>query len=352
MGARPGIAVVGCGTIATYQHLPHLARLRSARLVAAADPDPAARARVARRFGIPALADAAELVARPEVDALVLASPTHCHAEHALLAIAAGKPFYLEKPLAASAEDGRRVVAASAARGVAGWLGFNYRLQPIHLAARALVADGALGELIAVRTLFGERLPDGPAAGWRARRESGGGVWLDLASHHVDLVRWLTGDEFVTVAAAEVASLRREHDRAAASFVLASGAVAHGLFLYGSGPVDRVELVGRSAILVADRLRGTLRLERPRRRGYGVRSRRAGSWSALAGLRLRRWVQPSWEPSFGRAMGAFARAVGGGARHAAPLATLADGAASLAVVLAAERAARDGRPCDVTPLGG
>ncbi|HLF57755.1 MAG TPA: Gfo/Idh/MocA family oxidoreductase, partial [Thermoanaerobaculia bacterium] len=213
-GRVPGIGVVGCGTIARSQHMLHLARAAGVRLAAAADPAEEARAAVARRHRVPVVVSAEELAARSDVDALLIASPSALHVEHALLAIENGKPFYLEKPLAIDSDGARRVLDAAAARGVAGCVGFNYRLQPVFAELRRRLAAEELGELLAVRTLFVEPLSGSGAGGWRAQRSSGGGVWLDLASHHVDLVRWLTGDEFVAVAAAEVASLRREHDRA------------------------------------------------------------------------------------------------------------------------------------------
>jgi predicted dehydrogenase len=339
-GAPLGLGVVGCGTIARYQHAPHLARATGARLVAVADPDPGARAALARRFRAAEHASAEELVARADVDAVTIASPSSHHAEHALLAIEHGKPFYLEKPLAVELGDARRVLAAAAARGVAGALGFNYRRQPVFAALRALAAGGALGELVAVRTLFLEPQAPAAATGWRARRSTGGGVWLDLGSHHADLVTWLTGAPVVAVEEASTLSRRREHDGASARLALAGGLEAHLLLGYDAGPVDRVELIGRRAVATADRHAGTLRLTRTRRFGYGARNRAVADAAVLA-LRLRRIVQPSWEPSFGRALRGFARGVAAGSLAGLP--TLADGAASLAVVLAAERAARDRR---------
>jgi predicted dehydrogenase len=346
----PGIGVLGCGTIARFQHLPNLRRMRGARLVAAADADAATRRRIARRFALPVYASAEELLAHPGVDALVIASPTPLHAEHALQAIAAGKPFYLEKPMATDRAEAERVLAAAATAGVAGCVGFNYRFQPLGVAARALVARGALAGLRAVRGLFCEPLAPEAGSGWRARRESGGGVWLDLGSHHVDLVRWLTGEELVAVESASVESRRGEQDGASARFRLAGGTEVHLLLRYGPGPVDRIELVGERAVLTLDRHGGTLRLAAPRRWGYGARARSA-ALGAVARLRLRRLVQPSWEPSFARALRAFAGALADGGPDA-KLATLADGAAALAAVLAAEQAARTGGPVEIERCGG
>jgi predicted dehydrogenase len=343
---------VGCGTIARYQHLPALRRLRTARLVGVADPDADVRRRVARRYGVPAVGEAAELVALPGVDALVIASPASLHAEHALLATAAKKPFYLEKPLATSAPEAQRVLAAlAAAPDLVAAIGFNYRSSPIFAETRRLVRSGVLGELLAVQMLLCEPL-DANLSTWRRRRESGGGAGLELVSHQVDLLRWLLSTEVSAVVGASASDGAFEQQRLAATLRLANGVEAHCLALFGTGPRDRIELVGSRATLIVDRHRATIVRSAARARKYGARAASVGSLRALAPLRLRRLVQPSWEPSYALALRSFVDAVRG--ERDAPgmreLARVADGAASLAVVLAAERAAGDGVTTAVEPL--
>lgn len=344
-----GVGVIGCGTIARYQHLPNLERLPQARLVAAADPVEDVRRRVERRHRVPVFATAEELLEHRSVEALVIAAPTHLHAELAVRAAAAGKPFFLEKPIAASAEEAERLSAAARDAGLVAHVGYNLRFQPLYLRARRLLRSGMLGELVAVRTLFAEPLATAVAGGWRARRESGGGVFLDLASHHVDLVRWLVDEEIDRVASASDG----EEGLASARFSTRSGLDVHGLYLFGAGPIDRIELIGRDATLTLDRHSASLRGTAMRRGRYGARRLWIAPSRPLLGLRLRRLVQPSWEPSFARSLAAFVDAVAGRPRPAGTPspATLSDGAASLAAVLAAERAAREGRPQAVEPLG-
>jgi predicted dehydrogenase len=349
MRAPLGVGVVGCGTIARFQHLPNLRRLRGARLAAIADPDPEARRRAERRHRVPAFATAEELLALPAVDAVVVATPTHLHAELGVRAAAAGKPFFLEKPIAASGEEAARLLAAARDAGVLAHVGYNLRFQPLYRRARALLRAGALGEPVALRALFAEPLADSPSAGWRARRESGGGVFLDLAAHHFDLARWLLDDELVRV---ESAVADAEERSATARLSTAAGVEVHVAALYGAGPVDRVELVGRRATLTIDRHVAGFFAVGPRRRRYGARRIRLAPSPAVVALRLRRLVQPSWEPSFAGALAAFVDAALGRPPRAdasAP-ASLTDGAASLAAVLAAERAAREARPTPVAPL--
>jgi predicted dehydrogenase len=350
-GRRPlGVAVIGCGAIAHGQHLPNLRRLRGARLVAIADPDAEARRRAGAGRGVRVFTDAAELLAWPEVEAVVIAAPTASHAELAGLALAAGRPIYLEKPIAAGADEAARLLAAARGAPAAVTVGFHLRFQPLYRQARAWIRSGRLGEVVALRGLFAEPLAGAAATGWRTRREAGGGVLLDLASHQLDLVRWLLDDELATVESA-----RRDGDGRLAALTLATrrGARFQGLFAYGAGPLERLEVVGDQATLAIDRHRGTATCAAPRRSGrYGSRRRFVAPTAATLALRLRRLLQPSWEPAFAAALAAWvetAREPVGEPAGTPALATLADGAASLAAVLAVERAAA-ATPIEIVPL--
>lgn len=345
-----GVGVVGCGVFAGSQHLPNLRRLAGARLVAVADADAELARRVARRYAARPLPDAAALAADAAVDAVLIASPTALHGEHARLALAAGKPVLLEKPIAADAASARALLAAAAAAGVAVHVGFQLRFQPLYRQARAWIRGGRLGEIVALRGLFAEPLA-AAATGWRARRDAGGGVLLDLASHQLDLVRWLLDDELATV---ESASCDADGRLATLTVATRRGVRFQGLFAYGAGPLERLEIVGRRATLAVDRHRGAATCAAPRIGGrYGARRRFVAPTAATLALRLRRLVQPSWEPAFAAALAAWVEAARGPARASRgvdELASLADGAASLAAVLAAERAAARGEPVEIAPV--
>jgi predicted dehydrogenase len=338
--------LLGCGAIAYWAHLRTFRHLRGAVLVAAADPDAAARARAGRLTRAVLHERAEDLLARDDLDAVVISAPTPLHAELAVATAAAGRHFYLEKPLATSAVEARAVLAAAGEAAVSAAVGFNFRLHPAHALARALLARGRIGPVRAVQTTFCESLPAAGLPAWKQRRDSGGGVLLDLASHHVDLVRWCLGDEVTTVEA-ELRSLASEEDVARVALTMASGASVQSYFSLRAGPVDRVEFIGEHGTLLVDRHRCELRLRVPRGRGYGTRTAWPGSVAGLASARLRRLVQPSHEPSFARALAAFVEHLRG---RDSSIASLDDGARSLAVVLAAEEAARRGVPVPVGAL--
>ena len=212
MNAPLRVGVIGCGAIATVVHLRVLRRLRGVRVTALADPAPEARARAGRLVrGAALLTGPDELLARDDVDAVVVAAPSGLHARLALATLRTGRHLYLEKPIATTLEDGCRVAAAARDAGVVAAIGFNWRFQPLVARARELLSAGVIGDVRAVSTVFCEA---GTVPGWKARRSEGGGVLLDLGSHHFDLIRWLL-DARVERVEATLASQASEHDSAA-----------------------------------------------------------------------------------------------------------------------------------------
>ena len=168
-----------------------------ARLVAAADPVEEAQRAAVEDLGFErAYADYHELLADPEVDVVSICSPNFLHAEIALAAVEAGKPFWIEKPMGVSAQQARTVAQAAEAAGLVTAVGFNYRHTPAIEYMRELVRTGALGRVTNVRAwLIADynSSPLGPLT-WRASREkAGAGVVPDLMSHGADLAQYVIG---------------------------------------------------------------------------------------------------------------------------------------------------------------
>ncbi|WP_172120304.1 Gfo/Idh/MocA family protein [Actinomyces faecalis] len=168
-----------------------------ARLVAAADPIEEAQRAAVEDLGFErAYADYRELLADPEVDVVSICSPNFLHAEIALAAIEAGKPFWIEKPMGVSAEQARTVAQAAEKAGLVTAVGFNYRHTPAIEYMRELVRTGTLGRITNVRVwLIADynSSPLGPLT-WRASREkAGAGVVCDLMSHGADLAQYVVG---------------------------------------------------------------------------------------------------------------------------------------------------------------
>lgn len=337
------VAVVGCGTIAYWTHLRVLAGLRDVELVAAADPDPEARARASRVCRATMYDDAAALLARDDLDALVLCPPTPALAGAALAASRRGLPFYVEKPFATATDEAHAVTDAATSAGVTAVVGYNRRLHPVHERARELLRAGRIGRVRAVLSAFCEPAPAGTLAAWKRQRATGGGVLLDLASHHVDLLRWMLDDEVATVEA-RLASQHSEHDSASIDLRTREGIDAHGTFSFRVGPADWLTFLGERGSLHVDRFRCALELRAARRFGYGLRRVALLPRPADTRWRLLRAIRPSLDPSYARALAAFVAELRGGRARCA---RLADGARTLAVLLAAEESARLGRPVEV-----
>jgi myo-inositol 2-dehydrogenase / D-chiro-inositol 1-dehydrogenase len=173
---------------------------------------------------------------------------------------------------------------------------------------------------------------------WRKHRTSGGGVLLDLASHHLDLLRFLLDDEFREVEA-RIVSEASDSDSAWLRMTTVRGTEVQSFFSCRSGLADSIQLLGERGTLRADRFRPAVELRVPRRMGYGLRSKRSFPRAATLGWRLRKLAQPSFDPSYQRALDTFVALIHG-VRRIAP--TLEDGMRSLAAVLAAEKSAQIG----------
>ena len=349
------IGVLGCGGIARAAHLPSLSRLGDARVVALADADAASLA--AARAAAPsakAVSDYRHVLDMPGVDAVLIALPPALHAEAAIGALQRGQHVYIEKPLATSLADARRVLAASdeaardadAARRTVAMMGFNYRWNPLIQQARARIAAGMIGEPVALRTVFSTPARELPQ--WKRHREAGGGVLLDLAVHHIDLARFLTGAEIATVSA-ELQSMRTEHDTALLQMVLTNGVTAQSMFSLAAVDEDRIDVYGTDAKLSIDRYR-SLRVEVvPAAAGGAIGfavTRFVGELAALP-YAVRKMRAPLNDPSFTMALEAFVRAVHDPFAVTSDVtevtSDVTDGFRAAAVIEAAESSARSHR---------
>ena len=273
---------------------------------------------------------------------MLICAPTHLHAALALAAASAGKPFYLEKPIATSLDDARCVLAAATRTGLPAAMGFNRRYHPLFEQARALLADGAIGRVRGVQTSFCEPSPPDRMPAWKRRRATGGGVLLDLASHHIDQMRWMLSTE-VRVVSASLRSEVTEHDEARLALATDEGVAIQSFFSFRAGPADWLEFIGERGTLRVDRHTARLTLCRQRRRGYGARQVRVLPAPAVLRWLAERTWRPSADPSYRRALRAFIEQVRGLPSRTA---SLTDGLRSLEAVVAAEDAAlRDAEPC-------
>ena len=205
-GVRWG--VVGTGWVARDYVGPGIEASRNGRVVAACDPDAGALAAFLPGAEIVRTAELGALIGRDDVDAVYVATPNHAHRGAVEAAAAAGKAVLCEKPMAHALADAEAMAAAVRVSGVPYATAFDQRHHPAHRALRALVADGALGTVTAVRIRYAcwtgpDWSPDGaPHDNWRADpARAGGGAFIDLAPHGLDLTQHLLGEPITEVAA-------------------------------------------------------------------------------------------------------------------------------------------------------
>lgn len=212
--------IIGCGEVTEVKSGPGFRHAKGSQLVAVMRRNGTLAADYAKRHGVPRwYDDASTLLADPEVDAVYIATPpdTHCH--YALLAAAAGKPAYVEKPMARHAPECDRMIEAFATAGQKLFVAYYRRSLPRWLKILEHVETGALGRLTGVsyRLAMPKHL-DPPA--WRTQvAQAGAGHFLDVASHALDLVDYLAGPlTEVRGRAANIASSYAAEDTVAGSF--------------------------------------------------------------------------------------------------------------------------------------
>lgn len=199
--------VLGAADIAVQKVIPAISAYREGRVEAIASRTEDRAKATAERLGIPkSFGSYQSLLDDPEIEAVYIPLPNHLHMEWTLAAAAAGKHVLCEKPLAMSSADARTMIDACDAAGVKLMEAFMYRLHPMWAEVRRLVDDGAIGELVAIQSLF-SYFNDDPAD-IRSIPEFGGGALYDIGCYPVNVARMLFKSEPSEVKS----SIRRDPD--------------------------------------------------------------------------------------------------------------------------------------------
>lgn len=230
MGKAHAVAMAAVGAVFDTALRPRL------EMIAASSDASAERYRAAYGF-VRATGDWRELVADPKVEAVVIASPQATHRAIAEAAFSAGKPVFCEKPLGASLEDAEALVAAAEAAKLPNMIGFNYVRTPATQFVRALLADGAIGDVTWFRGEHTEDFLSDPAepANWRTTGRANGCMG-DLAPHMINCALALMGPMAEVSAAIETVHKARggvgvdNDDHAQMMVRFANGAMGHLYF--------------------------------------------------------------------------------------------------------------------------
>lgn len=202
--------------------------------------------------------DAQELIDDPDVNAIYIATPPSSHATYAIMAMRAGKPVYVEKPLASSYVDCVRVNRVSEQTGVPCFVAYYRRYLPYFLKVKDIIKKGVIGNVVNVQLRFStpprESDYNKDSLPWRLKPEiSGGGYFYDLAPHQIDLLQ----DIFGVITRAHGYPANRAHlydpeDTLSACFFFESGIPGSGSWCFvghESAKDDCIEVIGDKGTL-------------------------------------------------------------------------------------------------------
>ncbi len=202
------VGSIGLGGISTWVHVPGIMKSPDLQLVAICDIDAEKLKAKAEEYHIPedhCFTDYHDLINCPDVDIVDISTPNDFHAEMAVYAAERGRNFCVEKPITLNLEQAEAIQKAVDASGVTGMVCFSYRYKAAARYAKALIEQGKLGKIYHINAQYYQAwgLPDRNCKlVWRFVKEhTGTGALGDLGCHVLDLVSFMTGEEYKNVVA-------------------------------------------------------------------------------------------------------------------------------------------------------
>ena len=226
--SKIAFGVIGCGWVARDYGIPAITGAKNASLVAVCDKDFESLQTVAPNENLTRTIDTDEFLKTENLDAVYIATPNDSHRFLTEKCAAAGKHVLCEKPMATNFEDARAMTEVCAANGVSYATAFDQRFQARHLKLKSLIEANALGAISAVKIHYACWLPaDWCVDNWRVDQKiAGGGAFIDLAPHGIDLAQILTSEKLINFACF---FQRKVHD-----YAVDDGAVGIGKFAGGA----------------------------------------------------------------------------------------------------------------------
>ena len=189
---RLGVGVVGLGRIGVLHAEVFASRIERARLVAVADVREEVAKSVAERLRAKAYTSYEKMLKDPEVEAVVICTPTFLHKDMVVRAAEEGKHIFCEKPLTVTVEEAKECLRAVEKAGVKLQVGYMRRFDYAYRRAKEKIEKGEIGEPL---VFVGIARDPGAPPGWAADPSKSGGIFLDMLSHDFDMARWLMGKE-------------------------------------------------------------------------------------------------------------------------------------------------------------
>ena len=250
---------IGCGEVTERKSGPAFKLVDGSEVVAVMSRTLEKVRSYAERHGVDKYyTDASELINDPRVNAVYIATPPSTHVTYAIMALKAGKPTYVEKPLCSNYQDCNRINRMSQQMGVPCFAAYYRRELPYFRKVKELIDQGAVGEVINVQIRFSVPPRDldynSHDLPWRVLPDiAGGGYFYDLAPHQIDLLQCIFGP--ITEAKGYQANrggLYQSEDTVSACFKFACGLPGSGSWCFvghESAKEDRIEIIGNKGSL-------------------------------------------------------------------------------------------------------
>jgi predicted dehydrogenase len=245
--------IIGCGNVTEVKSGPAFNKVKDSRLIAVMRRDASLAEDYARRHNVPRFySNASDLINDKDINAVYIATPPGSHAEYAIETIKAGKPVYIEKPMAVNYSQCLEINITAEKYNIPVFVAYYRRALPGFLLVKDMIESGRLGKIRLIQIqLFKAPSPDETQGKlpWRVDPKiSGGGHFFDLASHQLDYLDFLFGPvEKVKSIALNQAGLYEAEDIVTAGFVFANGIVGTGSWCFNASIEsnrDIIEIIG------------------------------------------------------------------------------------------------------------
>jgi predicted dehydrogenase len=248
--------IIGCGDVTEVKSGPAFNKVADSALVAVMRRDGAKAQDYARRHGVPRwYTDAAKLIHDPEVNAIYVATPPSSHPEYVLASIDAGKPVYVEKPMADNYAAARHLAEIADHKAIKLVVAHYRREQPRFKKIKQLIGEKAIGEPLLARlelskpALTPEEIATKPGIAWRIDPAiAGGGLFHDLGTHQLDLMAYFFGPAAkATGIAANQGHAYTADDLVAGNILFENGVAFSGTWCFNAAPAlasDHCEIIG------------------------------------------------------------------------------------------------------------
>lgn len=245
--------IIGCGNVTEQKSGPAFGKVKGSRLMAVMRRDREKAMDYALRHKVPRFyTQAEELIQDPDINAIYVATPPGSHAEYAISAMKAGKPVYVEKPMALNYSQCIDMLKVSEETGVPLFVAYYRRRLPGFVKIKELIDTGAIGKplFFSIRYFVSPKEADYKTPlPWRVIPEiSGGGYLHDMGSHHLDLIDFLLGPlEKVSALTANQNQLYEPEDFISAGFTGQDGIAGHGVWSFAApehAHEDCMEIIG------------------------------------------------------------------------------------------------------------